>query len=62
MVCTVYFLCYVNVCMQDKNFSRHFEIFFLIFYRKKALAFHANCLLNFLGKFSLLNFPDSGKY
>ena len=32
--------------MLAKNFSRqHFEIFFLLFPRKQALAFHANCLL-----------------
>ena len=28
-----------------KKFSRHFEIFYLIFARKKTQTFHANCLL-----------------
>ena len=31
--------------MIGKNFSQHFELFFLIFPRKQALTFHANCLL-----------------
>ena len=30
--------------MLGKNVSRHFEIFFLTFPRKKSLTFHGNCL------------------